>query len=184
MPMMNRMLCGLLLMVLAGCAGTGPIAINANHDPAADFTAFRTFAFMDRLDTDDRGGRSMLSMHLMTATTRELRSRGMQPVSGNPDLLVNFYMARDTGVASSNMSVSSAPFFHARTGYTTWSGYNVRTSTTSTITEGTILVDLVDAHRGVLVFEGSARGRITEAMADDRAGTAESVISKIFAELP
>mgnify|MGYP001821368205 FL=1 len=173
----------LVVLWLAGCASTGPRVV-AEHNPDVDFGQFRTFSFAEPLATDRQGRRTTLSAQLMAATTRELQARGLQPVSNSPDLVIDFFVAEQTGAASSNMSVASSPFVHAHGGITTWSGYDLRNSTTRRITAGTLIIDVVDARRGALVFEGLLEDRITEAMRDNLTETVSNSVSEILAHMP
>ena len=171
------------LAILEGCA-TSSTRIETTHDPAANFSEFRTFGFADPLGTDRRDARTSLSMQLITATTRELQTRGMQQVSSNPDLRINFYVTEQTGVQTSNMSRSSSPFVHAHGGLTTWSGYDLRSSTAHQIVEGTLVIDIIDARRGALVFEGVAEARITESMRENLEESAGGAVAEVLARMP
>ena len=181
--MNRRLIFAAAAMVLAGCA-TSNTRIDATHDPAADFSEFRTFGFTEPLGTDRRGSRTALSMQLMASTTRELKARGMLPVSSGPDLLIDFFVNEQTGVQTSNMSTASSPFVHAHGGLTTWSGYDIRTSSARQIVEGTLVIDIIDARRGALVFEGLAEARITESMRDNLEETVGGAVAEVLARMP
>ena len=184
--MLNRKLilfAATTLLVMAGCASTGPRVV-AEVNPNVDFGKFRTFSFADPLATDRRSQRTTMSIQLMAATTRELQARGLQPVSNSPDLVIDFFVVENSGVGASNMSVSSSPFVHAHGGITTWSGYDLRNSSSRRITAGTLIIDVIDARRGALVFEGLLEDRITEAMRDNFADTVNSAVAEIFAQFP
>lgn len=172
-----------LIIGLSGCASTGPRVV-ADYNPDVDFGQFRTFAFAEPLATDRRGQRTTLSMQLIAATTRELQARGLKPVRTSPDLVIDFFMAEQSGAGTSNMSVASSPFVHAHGGITTWSGYDLRNSTNRRITAGTLIIDVVDARRGALVFEGLLEDRITEDMRDNFADTVGSAVAEILAQMP
>jgi hypothetical protein len=66
--------------------------------------------------------------------------------------------------------------------YIGWRGYY--DGQVSQYTEGTLNIDLVDAARGVLVWEGIAIGRVTEAARRDVQGAIDDVVPQIFAEYP
>ena len=171
------------ILLLGACAGMGPRVV-ASYDPATDFSQFKTFGFVQPLGTDNRSGRTALSMQLVAATTRELQSRGLQSVGNSPDLTINFFVQETSGVATSNMSVASSPFVHAHGGATTWSGYDLRTSSARRITEGSIALDIFDARRNMLVFEGFAEDRVTEEMRDRLDETVSNAVAGIFENFP
>jgi hypothetical protein len=172
-----------MLLLLGACAGTGPKVVG-NYDPATDFSQFRTFGFTQPLGSDNRSGSTSVSTRLMAATARELLSRGLLSVGNNPDLMINIFVWESSGVPRSNMSVSSSPFSHAHGGAATWGGYNLSTSTALQISEGTIVVDVFDTRRNMLVFEGFAQDRVTEGMRDRLDETINDAIASIFETFP
>jgi hypothetical protein len=171
---------GLLFIVaMLGACATGP-ELRVSQDPSVDFSEFRSFGFMQDLGTDARGSRSMLSARLIAATTRELEGRGLQFVSNNPDLLVNFFSGLQTGIQATNMPIMTMP---ARN-YGAWNGYRPAFASGQQITEGTLGVHVVERRSNRLVWEGIARDRLTEAMQDNADETVNSLIRSIFAEFP
>jgi hypothetical protein len=177
-------LAGMVMVLLLGaCAGTGP-QVRSNYDPDTDFSQFKSFGFAQPLGSDNRNGRTSVSILLIAATIPELKSRGLRFVDSSPDLMINFFVEKSSGVATSNMAGSSSPFFHGHGGATTWSGYSLRTSSAHQITEGTITVDVFDTRRNMLVFEGSAQNRVTEDMRDRLDETINEAIASLFETFP
>lgn len=166
----------LALVILAGCA-TSSTQIAATHDPDANFSEFHTFWFANSLGTDRRGARTALSNQLVVSTTRELQARGMHPVSSNPDLLINFFVTENT-------AINNAPSTHTHGSVSTWRGYDARTSMSLQIVEGSLVIDIIDARRRALVFEGSAESRITESMRDNLEETIGGVVADVLARMP
>lgn len=169
----------LLVVTGLGACASGP-ELRINKDPNADFAAFRTFGFMQDLGTNSRGSATMLSARLTAATTRELQSRGLQFVSNNPDVLINFFSGLQTGIDTFNQPITIMPVRN----YGSWAGYSPSFRTGQDITEGTLGVHIVERRTNMLVWEGIARDRITEAMRDNADETINSLISTIFAEFP
>ena len=69
-------------------------------------------------------------------------------------------------------------------GLTTWSGYGIGTSSRRRITEGMVIIDVIDAQRGTLVFEALAEDRLTETMRDNLDETIDTVVAEIFSAMP
>ena len=168
----------ILSAVLAGCA-SGP-DLRVNTDPGTDFSAYRSFGFMQELGTDGPGGRTMLSARLSAATTRELDARGLQFVSNNPDVLVNFFAGTQSGINMTNMPILVMPVQN----YGAWTGYRATFAPGERINEGTLGVHIVDRRSNRLVWEGIVNDRVTEAMTDNPDETINGMIAKIFAEFP
>jgi hypothetical protein len=76
---------------LVGCA-SGP-RIVTNSAPDFNLVDYRTFAFLQPLSTDRGNVRTLMSTHLIEATTRELELAGLRRVDGSADLMVNFFVS-------------------------------------------------------------------------------------------
>ncbi len=174
----------LIFVWLAGCSTTPTIVTNA--DPSADLGSYQTFDFIQPLSTDRDGVRTLLSTHLIEATTRELEDVGMRRVMEDPQLLVNFFVSTRETIETRTVPASSLSMSHRRGRYGVWGGYSLHMSTTEVVqrTEGTINVDLVDAARNQLVWEGAATGRVTDRTRRELEQTVNSAISDIFARFP
>jgi hypothetical protein len=175
--------CSLLsLLLVAGCA-SGP-TIRSNVDESVDFTSFRTFGFFEPLATDREGYQSLISQQLITSADRELKARGLQRTDTNPDLLVNFSADLDQRLRVTQLPASPARnFHHHRRGfYNTWPTYQ-RTEVRQ-YTKGTLGIDVVDAARRQLVWEGFALGRVTQQTTDNIGPVLDSAVVDIFANFP
>ena len=172
----------LLAALMAACA-SGP-RIVTNQDPGADFTQLRTFGFMQPLGTDSASGQTLTSQHLVAAVTDELQMRGLRRSEDSPDLLVNFFISTREVVTASPSSGSSMHWRRGR--YGTWGGYSMSMSTQTITqqTQGTLAVDLVDAERGQLIWEGAATKRVTDARRRNLEETLNSAVKDLLAELP
>jgi hypothetical protein len=179
LPMTLRyVICLVILTFAVGCT-SGP-ELRINRDPNTDMAAFRTFGFMQDLGTNSRGSLTMLSARLTAATTRELEGRGLQFVSNNPDILINFFSGLQTGIDTVNQPITIMPVRN----YGSWAGYSPSFRTGQHITEGTLGVHVIERRTNLLVWEGIARDRVTESMRDNPDETINSLISTIFAEFP
>ncbi len=171
----------LAMLLVAGCA-SGP-SIYANKDPGADFATYRTFNFMNPLGTDRPGYSSVLSEYLRTAASRELEARGYQK-SDNPDLLVNFNVQTKDKVQTTTTPSGPAygGYYGYRSGYYgTWGGYDTQVTQ---YTEGTLTVDVVDAGRKQLAWDGTAVGRIREEARKNLQQAVDRVMTQIFEKFP
>ncbi len=183
-PMINLFRVSLLVVaaVLAGCA-SGPTIV-ANSAPDFNLANYQTFSFMRPFSSDRGGARSLISQHLISATTRELEMQGLRHVDTDGDLLVNFMVS--TRETISTRPSTGMSMHHSRGRYNTWSGYSMSMSTTEVVqrTEGTIAVDIVDAARNELVWEGAASGRVTNSVRQNIEQVAHDAIADIFVQFP
>jgi len=175
------------LAAMAACAsssGSSSPKIITNKAPGFSLANYKTFAYLQPLSTDRGDMRSLTSSHLIEATTRELEMSGLRYSESNPDLLINFVVSsRETIQTRPSSSVS---MHHGRGRYGTWGGYSMSMSTTEVVqgTEGSVDVDVIDASRNQLVWEGAAVGRITNSNRENLRRTLGQAISDIFARFP
>ena len=168
-------------LLFAGCASGPSIFVNA--DPAANFTAFHTYNFEVPLGTDNSGYSSLLSQYLRTATAREMEGRGYQR-SDTPDLLINFNVKTKDKIQTTTTpsGPSYGGYYGYRSGYYgVWNGYDTQVTQ---YTEGTLTVDVVDAARKQLVWDGTAVGRVREKDRQNLQPAIDNVITQIFTRYP
>ncbi len=183
-PFRKPILLMLVSALFAACA-SGPDVIS-NRAPDFDIANYRTFDFMQPLSTDNGNIRSIVSMHMMAAAERELELAGLERSSDNPDLLVNF-------MASTRQTLSTRPSSGVSMGvrggrYGTWGGYSVGVSTSTNDvvqrTEGTLAIDIIDASRNMLVWEGALSGRVTDRVRENLEPAIDKAVTDILAEFP
>ncbi len=177
-------------LVVAGCA-SGP-RVRAERDKTVDFSQYHTFGFVTPLGTDREGYQTIVSQYLKAATQRELEARGLRLVEDAPQLLVNF-----SGRLNDRLLAKAVPetgllvgagfghdYYRYRTGfYTTWPLYPMD-SRVDTYTEGTLNIDVIDAARKQMVWEGVAVGRVTEKTMDNLKPKIDEAVTAIFSKYP
>lgn len=174
-------------LVATGCA-SGP-RVRVERDKTVDFSQYRTFAFAEPLGTDRAGYETLVSGYLKAATQRELLARGILLVEANPQLLVNFNgklneKLRTTTTPSSGISFAygHGGYYGYRTGlYTTWPLYDTQVQS---YTEGTLNIDVIDAERKQMVWEGVAVGRVTDETMENLKPKIDEAVRAIFANYP
>jgi hypothetical protein len=169
--------------LLAGCA-SGP-DIRADFDPAADFGQFRTFGFVEQAGTDTGNARTITTLQLQNAASREMQARGYV-LSDKPDLVINFH-----GQVEERVDIQSrpAPSMGPTWGYRGWAGapmgaWGGTEVTTRRYNVGTLVVDVVDFQRRQMVFQGVAQGTMTRDMQNNREQTINQAMAQIFSRFP
>jgi len=176
----------LLGLALAGCA-SGP-RLYANQNPQADFASYATYSYVAQLGTDEPGGpTTLLTQYLRSAVDREMQARGYRYVNVSGDLQVNFYVEtqeklRSRQTASPSVGVGYGYYGYRGGVYGTWGAYS-ETEVTQ-YTEGTLNIDLVDARRQELVWEGVAIGRVTEEARQNVQAAVDAVVPQVFEQYP
>lgn len=178
-------LCALAALVLLTACATGP-RISTEADPEADFSRYRSFAFYAPLAIEKEGYASAASERMKAAARAEMEARGYVFSTDRPDLWVNInaYTQQRTDV-STMPSVDYAYYYSYRSrGYYVVPYWRDRTDVYR-YTEGTLNVDLVDAQRNRLVWEGIAVGRVSRTRDPaERDARINSTMADIFAQYP
>lgn len=179
---------GAVLLALAGCAT--PPEVRADFDRTAEFAKYKTFAFVTPLGTDRNGYQTIVSQNLKNATQREMEARGMRLDVAAPQLLVNF-----NATLSEQFRVTSAPWPSVGVGYGrgyygyrygmygAWPYYADPTMVYQ-YTEGTLNIDVVDAARRQLVWEGVVTKSVTNKDREDVKAAIDAAVMAAFAKYP
>ncbi|MFY1892400.1 DUF4136 domain-containing protein [Achromobacter xylosoxidans] len=183
MKALKMLASGSLVTILAACASSP--AIKSDYDRQADFSRYRTFGYMSPLGTDKAGYSTLLTERLKDATRGQMEMRGYVYDATNPDLLVNF-----NGKLQQKTQVTEAPpppmgpYYGYRSGfYGGWPGYGWG-DTVYQYTEGTLNIDLVDARRKQMVWEGVAVGEVQNPDTATSSQNIDKAVAGIFAKYP
>jgi len=171
-------------LAAAGCASTPNVRVVS--DPTADFTQYRTFGFANPLGTDRGGYQSSVSQQLRTATRAQLEARGLRYVEADPDLVVNFGAALDEKyrVSTTPTPTMGVGYYGYRRGmYSAWPMYRDETTVTP-YNEGTLNIDIADARRRQLVWEGVVRSTVSEKTIANFGPALDAAVASAFAKYP
>ena len=149
------------LLVAGGLLSVPAIAAKPQiqWDPEFDFSQVQTFAWQDTAGESLAQSQPFLHEHIINAIEFELTNSGFRETTSNPDVLVTYYGSTET-----NYRLQSDSYGYGFGGYGMggWGyyGYGMGgpVSTTTRVVEydrGTLVVDIVDADAGELVWRGS-----------------------------
>jgi Domain of unknown function (DUF4136) len=176
---------GASLMLLSACT-SGP-EVHAQTDRSADFSQYRTFAFVSPLGTDRDGYQSIVSQNLKAATQRELEARGLRLDSNNPQLLINFNASLDDKLRVTSVPMAGygmGGYYGYRYGmYSAWPMYNDATIVHQ-YTEGTLNIDVVDAARKQMVWESVVTDSVTDQDLDNMEASMNAAVAAAFTKYP
>ena len=173
-----------LTLLISACA-SGP-QVKSDYDHSADFAAYRTFAFMQPLGTDRAGYTTLLTQRLKALARLQMEQRGYVYDEQLPDLLLNF-------LAQSQQKTEYVPpppmpwgpnYFGYRMGwYDPWVGYGFGPDVIQ-YTQGVLSIDLIDARKKQLVWEGVATSVIDNVEQAASEKQLAPVVADIFAKYP
>jgi hypothetical protein len=163
-----------ILFLLAACEA---VRVNADYDKTVDFSKFKTFAFykngIDKVEISDLDKKRILH-----AIEDQLLAKGFVK-SETPDLLVNIFTK-----SREQVNVNQ---FNAGWGYGWgfgWNPYGFGAQTTvSTSTEGTLYIDLIDAKKKEMIWQGEGQGDLTKNR-EKKDENIKEFVDKILAQYP
>lgn len=169
---------------LTACS-SGP-EIRADADPTVNLSSYKTFGFFEKVSTDKTAYTTLVSTRLKEATRAELTKRGYTYTDTNPQLLANFNIN-----VENRQDVQSTPgvgvgygYYGYRAGmYGVWGGYPQEIQTVH-YQVGTLAIDLVDATKKQLVWQGTAQGKINKKAIENPGPAIDTVVGEIFAKYP
>ena len=149
-----------LLVILFVVTSCSSVRVAVDYDKNANFSTYKTFAFfktrIDKAEISDLDKRRILR-----AIEAEMLSKGFTK-SDNPDLLVSLF-------TKSNQRVD---VYNNAWGYGGWGwggfyhpwGWGWNQPNVSTRTEGVLYIDLIDANKKELIWQGMGTGYLTQNM--------------------
>ncbi len=175
--------CSLLAMFMLASCASGP-TIRSSMDESVDFNRFRTFGFLTPLSTDREGFQTLISQQLVSSAERELLARGLTRTDTNPDLLINLSANLDQRLRITQSPGTSAGSLnrHRRGFYNTWPSY--QQTDIRQYTQGTLGIDVIDAARRQLIWEGIAVDRVTQSTTDNIGPVLNDAVVEILREFP
>lgn len=181
MKSLARFLLLAVVALFAACT-SGP-QVRADYDHSANFASYRTFGFFDPLGTDTAGYESLVTQALKAAARQEMESRGYTYAETGADLLINFNAKLEQQTRISQTPAMPMYYGYRHGFYGGWGGYMYETHVDQ-YNEGTLNIDLIDAKRSQLVWEGVAVGRVTKKTQADRQAAIRSAVAEIFMQYP
>ncbi|MBD0833624.1 DUF4136 domain-containing protein [Aestuariibaculum sediminum] len=175
-----------LLAILIVATSCSSIKVATDYDKQADFNSYKTFAFyktgIDKAEISDLDKRRILR-----AIEAELLAKGFTK-SETPDLLISLFTK-----STQRVDVYNNAWGYGAWGWGGWGpwgagfgpgwgwGWNQPTATTST--EGVLYIDLIDANKKELVWQGMGTGYLSQNM-DKKEALIKEFVSKILEEYP
>lgn len=165
----------LVAIALTSCSS---VKVAADYDKAVDFNNYKTFAFfksgIDKAEISDLDKRRILR-----AIESELMAKGFTK-SENPDVLVSIFTKSNQRVDVYNNSWGAGAWGW---GGPRWGwGWNSQPNI-STSTQGVLFVDLIDANKKELVWQGQGTGYLSKNV-EKKEERIKEFVSKIIEKYP
>lgn len=157
----------LTAVLLAG--GCATVSVATDYDHTADFSRYHTFQIVGghlvhEGVADDNN--TLVKDRIAGALRSGLQAKGLQEASADPDLDVGYF-----GGARSRTEVEGMPSYGPGVGpYWSggWWGPTYNDWWTRSYNEGTLIIDLIDAHTKRLVWRAYAQAEIQVPLSDQK----------------
>lgn len=159
----------LWLATLAGAAACATVQVSTDYDRNVDFSRFHSFHLvgghlMHEGIPDENN--TLVKDRIAAALRATLQSKGLQEAASDADLEVGYFAG-----ARTRTEIESMPSYGPGFGpfwYGGWWDPAYNDWWTRTYSEGTLVIDLVDAHTKHLVWRAYARAEIQVPVSEEK----------------
>jgi FlaG/FlaF family flagellin (archaellin) len=174
--MKNLFLTVTLGLLVASCSS---VQVSSDHDRDANFASYKTYAFTK--EAQELPVNDLNRKRLIAAVTNELAAKGFSK-SENPDVLVDLVVATQE---KQTATATNSGTYGAGYRYGWGGGFSTTTINVENYTEGTLFIDLVDASKKQLVWQGRGVGTLNpEASSEKREANINAAVKQIFTKYP
>ena len=174
-------LCGskIVLMILLGTlvSSCSSVNVSSDFDRNATFSTYKTYAFTkeaEAIAVDD-----INRPRIFNAVTSELGAKGFTK-SDQPDVLIDLKLT-----AAYKQSATAYDYYGSGYPYGWGGGFTTTTINVENYAEGTLFVDMIDASKKQLVWQGRAVGTLEEhASPEQREKRINDAVKQIFTAYP
>jgi len=174
-----------LLFITAVAASCSSVRVAADYDDSVDFAQYKTYGYLK--DGVDKAKISDLDKkRILRAIDTEFAKKGLTK-SEKPDVLVNIFTDANKEVNVNNWGGLYGYGWGGGWGpYWGWGGpwgWGGNYTSVSTTTQGTLYIDLIDASKKDLVWQGAGSGVLTQDR-NKKQDRINEFVEKIIAEFP
>jgi len=169
-----------LLLILIIAASCSSVKISSDFDKTAGFASYKTYAFTEetmKIPLDD-----LNRNRIINAVAAELSAKGFTKAESNPDVFIDVEIkAQQKQTATANTSGGYGYGYR----YGWGGGFSTTTINYDTYTDGTMFINMIDAAKKQLVWQGRGTKTIDEnANQKKREENINYAIKQIFMNYP
>ena len=164
-----------MLLILSSCSS---VSVNSDYDKNTDFSRYKTFAFqkngIDKVEISD-----LDKKRILRAIDSEMTKKGFTK-SETPDLLINIFTKEKEQVDVNQFNNNWG--FGWRWGWDPfmWGGQTTVTRTT----EGTLFIDIIDATKKELIWQGIGSGALKTQNREKKEIRIKEFVAEIMTQFP
>ena len=167
-----------LLALSFGCSS---LSTTYDFDPNADFLMYRTFDFIQPPEGQGEAS-SLLMKRIYNNVQIEMEAIGYKQDSSNPDILIATHVG-----AQDKINVTSYGYGYGGYGYygRGWGGYGGGGVDVYQYTEGSLIIDVVEASTHELAWRGTATDVVDPSISPEaRDRKIQTVVQRMLADFP
>ena len=161
----------ILILLLTSC---NAIRVNSDFDKSVDFTQFKTYAFykngIDKVEISD-----LDKKRILRSIDNHMQKKGFIK-SESPDMLINIFTKERQQVDVNQFNMGWG------FGWNPWMWGGNQTAINSYY-EGTLFIDLIDAKKKEMIWQGEGQGNLTN-KSSDKDKLIDEFVNKILAQYP
>lgn len=168
----------ILLAVLSGCSS---LTVNYDYDNNVDWTKFKTYAWMEgppsQSDpTSALPNTGLLEQRVHSSVKYEMEQRGITQ-GDDSDLLVVYHLGTQEKIQVTDWGYRYSDYY--------W-GYGGRQIDVNQFTEGSLVIDLIDAETKNLVWRGTGTGVVDKSQRtpEEMQARVDEVVNKVMKSFP
>ena len=172
-------------LLMAGCATRPEVRSQAAAN--ANLASYHTYAFVAKPGTDKGADyKTLTTQSIERAVGREMFLRGYAPAPlGEADLLINFNVKEKDKVEGNPGPTAGWGYGWGRLyGYGYGLGFDDYYNGVTTVTEGSLMIDVIDRVRNEVVWSGTAVGELTKKVLDNPDPAIDRSVTAIFGRYP
>jgi hypothetical protein len=176
---MKRMTVGVLMVAFLTIAGCSSVTVKSDYDTEVDFTTFKTYRWVqEKVPGDELAQNPLLQKRVKASVDVALQAKGfILEETGDPDIVVVTHAG-----TKEKMQVTDWGGYYR---YDPWWGPYGGSVDVSYYTEGTLVIDIVDARERELVWRGVGTGIVREYSSGEKTQKAlDEVVAEILKDFP
>src|SRR5258707_2126173 len=177
----NRPLVLLAALVFASCSS---VSVRTEHDPRTNFAKSRTYAWAPRPKSGMQPGLGVRAQ-IESSIDQGLAAKGYTK-SAHPDFYIVYHITRSEQVQVNQYTDwgygGGYSYRYGRGHYSLWPNYPSSYAQVTRYTEGTLIVDFVDAKTSTSSWRGTATGTVGSAQSNQQ--KIQEAIQKMLETVP
>lgn len=150
-----------LAVLLSGCYS---VKITSDVSEEADFSKYKTYKFLGWAENSDKIMNQLDKERIQKAFREELSRRGLELVADNADMAVSLFVvvSKETSTTAYTNYYGGYGGRYRGYGYGWGGGMASTTYQENDYLAGTLVMDVFDEDSGDMVWQGVAKGTVTE----------------------